>query len=83
MRPPEVTELDWSASERYRVEGMLDAALVGSEETVRARLRDVESGWAPDEIMAMSDLPDPAMTMSSYARLAELSVSAGAAGRRP
>jgi luciferase family oxidoreductase group 1 len=72
MRPPEIAELDWSASERYRVDAMLEAALVGSDSTVRARLLEVERRWAPDEVMAMTDLPDPDMTMSSYARLANL-----------
>lgn len=72
MRPPEIAELDWSASERYRVDAMLEAALVGSESTVRARLLDVERQWAPDEVMAMTDLPDSDVTMSSYVRLANL-----------
>jgi luciferase family oxidoreductase group 1 len=72
MRPPEIAELDWSASERYRVDAMLEAALVGSDSTARARLLEVERRWAPDEVMAMTDLPDPDMTMSSYARLANL-----------
>ncbi len=72
MRPPEIAELDWSASERYRVDAMLEAALVGSDATVRARLLDVERRWAPDEVMAMTDLPDSHMTMSSYDRLANL-----------
>jgi luciferase family oxidoreductase group 1 len=72
MRRPELAELDWSASERYRVEAMLDAALVGSDSNVRAGLLEVRRRWAPDEIMAMTDLPDSGMTMSSYARLADL-----------
>jgi len=72
MRRPESAELDWSASERYRVDAMLEAALVGSDSTVRARLLDVERRWAPDEVMAMTDLPDPDVTMSSYVRLANL-----------
>jgi luciferase family oxidoreductase group 1 len=72
MRPPEAAELDWSASERYRVEAMLDAALVGSDSTVREHLLDVSRRWAPDEIMAMTDLPDSGMTISSYVRLAGL-----------
>jgi luciferase family oxidoreductase group 1 len=72
MRPPESAELDWSASERYRVDAMLEAALVGSDSTVRACLLDVERRWAPDEIMAMTDLPESDMTMNSYVRLANL-----------
>jgi luciferase family oxidoreductase group 1 len=72
MRPPESAELDWSASERYRVDAMLGAALVGSDATVRARLLDVQRRWVPDEVMAMTDLPDSEMTMSSYVRLANL-----------
>jgi luciferase family oxidoreductase group 1 len=72
MRPPEVAELDWSASERYRVEAMLAAALVGSAGTVREQLLDVARRWAPDEVMAMTDLTDPEVAMGSYARLADL-----------
>jgi luciferase family oxidoreductase group 1 len=75
MRRPESAELDWSASERYRVDAMLEAALVGSDSTVRARLLDVERRWAPDEVMAMTDLPDSDVTMSSYVRLADLAAA--------
>jgi hypothetical protein len=72
MRPPEIAELDWSASERYRVDAMLEAALVGSDSTVRVGLLDVARRWAPDEVMAMTDLPDYDVTMNSYVRLAHL-----------
>ena len=72
MRLPDEADLDWSASERYRVEAMLDAALVGSPATVRDRLRDVAARWAPDEVMAVTDLPDPDATLGSYARLGEV-----------
>jgi hypothetical protein len=41
MRPREAAELDWSACERYRVDAMLDAALVGAESSVLADLREV------------------------------------------
>jgi luciferase family oxidoreductase group 1 len=78
MRPPEAAELDWSSSERYRVEAMLDAALVGSARTVASRLCEGGRRWSPDEIMAMTDLPDPDVTMSSHARLARVM-----AGLRP
>jgi alkanesulfonate monooxygenase SsuD/methylene tetrahydromethanopterin reductase-like flavin-dependent oxidoreductase (luciferase family) len=72
LRPPEQADLDWSTSERYRVDAMLEAAVVGSAGTAAARLRDVARRWAPDEVMAMTDLPDPAATMRSFAHLAEL-----------
>jgi luciferase family oxidoreductase group 1 len=72
MRPPEAAELDWSPSERYRVDAMLEAAVVGSGPTVRARLLEVGKRWAPDEIMAMTDLPDFEVTLRSHARLADL-----------
>lgn len=71
MRPPEAAELDWSASERYRVEAMLAAALVGSDRTVQSRLLDVGRRWAPDEVMAMTDLPDFEATINSHVRLIE------------
>lgn len=72
MRAPEAAELDWSASERYRVDAMLEAAVVGSGPAVRARLLEVGKRWAPDEIMAMTDLPDSEVTLRSHARLADL-----------
>jgi luciferase family oxidoreductase group 1 len=79
MRSPEAAELDWSASERYRVGGMLDAAIVGSADTVRRRLLDVDRRLAPDEVMAMTDLPDPGTTLGSYTRLAEIAATLHAA----
>jgi len=88
MRRPDEVDLDWSAGERYRVDGMLEAALVGSADTVRGQLLDVVRRLAPDEVMAMTDLPDPEVTMGSYGRLAEIaesvpvSVIAEGAGRR-
>ena len=75
MRRPDDVDLDWSASERYRVEGMLEAALVGSADTVRGQLLDVVRRLAPDEVMAMTDLPDPEVTIGSYTRLAEIAES--------
>ncbi len=87
MRRPDEVDLDWSASERYRVDGMLKAAVVGSADTVRGQLFDVVRRLAPDEVMAMTDLPEPEVTMSSYGRLAEIAesvpvtVAAAGAGR--
>jgi luciferase family oxidoreductase group 1 len=75
LLPPEAAELDWSASERYRVDAMLEAALVGSEATVRERLLDVARKWGPDEVMAMSDLPDPSAMLRSFVGLAELAAA--------
>ena len=82
MRPPGEVELDWSASERYRVDGMLEAALVGSAETVRRRLVEVDRRLAPDEVMAVTDLADPSATLGSCARLAEVVASMPEAVRR-
>jgi luciferase family oxidoreductase group 1 len=72
MRWPGDAELDWTTSERYRVETMLGGALVGSPGTVRPQLLDLAQRWAPDEIMAMTDLPDSAVSISSCAHLADL-----------
>jgi luciferase family oxidoreductase group 1 len=72
LRPPGHAELDWTASERYRVETMLGGALIGSPATVRAQLADLARRWAPDEVMAMTDLPDSSVTIGSYAALASL-----------
>jgi luciferase family oxidoreductase group 1 len=80
LRGPDDVELDWSAGERYRVDGMLEAALVGSADTVRAQLRDVARRLAPDEVMAMTDLPDPEVTVRSHTRLAVVVADAAVAG---
>ena len=82
MRPPEDAELDWSASERYRVEGMLAAALVGSDPTVHARLLDIDRRLAPDEVMAMTDLTDPEVTLRSFAGLAKVIAAVPDVARR-
>lgn len=80
LRGPDDVELDWSAGERYRVDGMLEAALVGSADTVRARLRDIARRLAPDEVMAMTDLPDPGVTLGSHTRLAGIVAAVAPAG---
>ena len=72
MVPPDAADLDWSASERYRVHSMLDAAMVGSPRTVEGLLDGAQSRWAPDELMAMTDLPSPEATVDSHTRLAGL-----------
>ena len=66
--------------ERYRVDGMLEAALVGSADTVRAQLRDVARRLAPDEVMAMTDLPDPGVTLRSHIGLAGIVAAVAPAG---
>jgi len=80
LRGPDDVELDWSAGERYRVDGMLEAALVGSADAVRAQLRDVARRLAPDEVMAMTDLPDPGMTVRSHTRWAAVAADVTVAG---
>ena len=80
MRRPDDVELDWSAGERYRVDGMLEAALVGSEGTVRTQLLDIDRRLAPDEVMAMTDLPDAGVTLGSHTRLAGIVATVHAAG---
>jgi len=72
MVAPIDAELDWSSSERYRVQGMLDAAIMGSPETAERLLDQVRARWSPDELMAMTDLPSPEATMNSHTHLAEL-----------
>jgi luciferase family oxidoreductase group 1 len=72
LRRPDDADLDWSASERYRVDGMLKAAVVGSAGSVRRQLRAVDERLVPDEVMAVSDLPDPDAIVASYTRLAEV-----------
>jgi len=40
--------------------------------SVRAGLLEVAQRWAPDEVMAMTDLPDPEATIRSHIGLAEV-----------
>jgi hypothetical protein len=56
---------------------MLDAALVGSDRTVESCLQEVRRRLAPDEIMAMTDLPDTNVTMNSHVRLAGIAATMG------
>lgn len=72
---PAEADLDWSASESYRVDRMLEAAIVGSPGTVATKLREMNRRWAPDELMAMTDLPCPKMTMNSHIQLAKLAAA--------
>ena len=58
-------------------EAMLDAALVGSDRTVESCLQEVRRRLAPDEIMAMTDLPDTNVTMNSHVRLARIAATMG------
>jgi luciferase family oxidoreductase group 1 len=82
MRLPAEVNLDWSPSERYRVDAMLEAAIVGSDTTVRGRLLDVAQRWAPDEVMTMTDLPDAEITMNSHRRLADIAAALPTASQR-
>lgn len=81
MQPPDDVALDWSASERYRVEGMLEAAVVATAATACRQLRDVAGRLAPAEVMTMTDLPDADATLRSCTRLAEITaeITAGVA----
>jgi len=81
MRMPADCDLDWSGSERYRVDAILAAAVVGSAATVREGLAAIDRRWAPDELMAMTDPPDTEATLSSFARLRSLTERKGRPGR--
>jgi luciferase family oxidoreductase group 1 len=77
IRPPELAEPDWSPSERYRVDAMLAGALVGSAATVHDALAELSRRLSPDEVMAVTDLTDPAVTLASHTELARIVAALG------
>jgi len=65
----------WSALERAAVESRLGAAIVGSENTVKAGLEKLLAETAADEIIAVTDTWDPEARLDSYHRLAKVAAS--------
>ena len=63
----------WSEWERAAVESKLRAAIVGSDSTVEAGLRQLLAATGADEIIAVTDTWDHAVRLDSYERLAKVS----------
>jgi luciferase family oxidoreductase group 1 len=74
---PPVDSLDaidhpWNALEKAAVESRLGAAIVGSNETVKAGLEKLVAETDADEVIAVTDTWDHEARLDSYRRLAEI-----------
>ncbi len=74
---PPVDSLDaidqpWNAFEQAAVESRLSAAIVGSDETVKAGLQKLVAETGADEIIVVTDTWDHEARLDSYHRLANV-----------
>ena len=77
---PPVDSLDaieqpWNAFEQAAVESRLRAAIVGSEDTVKAGLEKLIAETGADEIIAVTDTWDHQARLDSYRRLAQVAAT--------
>ena len=77
---PPVDSLDaidhpWNALEKAAVENRLSAAIVGSENTVKAGLEKLVAETGADEIIAVTDTWDHEARLDSYRRLARIAAA--------
>lgn len=68
LLPPPVDsmEQEWNAAERAAVEERMRYALIGSVETIRARLKEILAETAADEIIATAQIFDHAARLRSF-----------------
>lgn len=77
---PPVDSLDaidqpWNAFEQAAVESRLRAAIVGSDEAVKAGLEKLVSETGADEVIAVTDTWDHQARLDSYRRLAKIAAT--------
>jgi luciferase family oxidoreductase group 1 len=77
---PPVDSLDaidrpWNAIEKAAVESRLSAAIVGSEETVKAGLEKLVAETGASEVIAVTDTWDHEARLDSYRRLAKIAAT--------
>jgi alkanesulfonate monooxygenase SsuD/methylene tetrahydromethanopterin reductase-like flavin-dependent oxidoreductase (luciferase family) len=77
---PPVDSLDaidqpWNAIEKAAVESRLSAAIVGSEETVKAGLEKLVAETGASEVIAVTDTWDHEARLDSYRRLANIAAT--------
>jgi len=65
----------WNALEKAAVESRLSAAIVGSDETVKAGLERLIAETGADEVIAVTDTWDHESRLDSYRRLAEVAAA--------
>ncbi|WP_206108222.1 LLM class flavin-dependent oxidoreductase [Paludisphaera soli] len=68
LMPPPVDDMDrlWAPAERAAVERMTRVTVVGSPDTVRARLQSLVNATQPDEIIFCGQIYDHAARLRSY-----------------
>jgi alkanesulfonate monooxygenase SsuD/methylene tetrahydromethanopterin reductase-like flavin-dependent oxidoreductase (luciferase family) len=78
---PPVDSMDglWNDFERAAVENKLSAAIVGSNETVKAGLEKLVSETAADEVIVVTDTYNHADRLESYDRVAAVAKELGVA----
>jgi luciferase family oxidoreductase group 1 len=78
---PPVDDMDavWQDWEREAVESKLRAAIVGSQQTVKAELEALVAATGADEIIAVTDVWDHAERLDSVRRLSEIAATIEAA----
>jgi luciferase family oxidoreductase group 1 len=71
--PPPVETMDgiWSEAERFLVESRMALAVIGSPETVRQKLADIQRQTGADELIFTSDLYDHTLRLRSFQIAAE------------
>ena len=62
----------WSAAERVAIESRLEAAIVGSDWTVKAGLEKLVRQTGADEVIVVTDTYEQADRLESYRRVAEI-----------
>ena len=70
LPPVESMETLWQDSERAAVESRLRAAIVGSDQTVKAGLEILVGDTAADEVIVVTDTYEHADRLQSYERVA-------------
>jgi luciferase family oxidoreductase group 1 len=75
LPPVDSMEPLWTDLERAAVENRLEAAIVGSNATVKARLEKLAGDTAADEVIAVTDTYEHADRLQSYERVAEVAKS--------
>ena len=63
---------EWTDDERAYADGYLRSQVVGSPETVRAKLELLLAETGADEVMATATIPDAQARVRSFTLLAEL-----------
>lgn len=69
--PEEALAYDYSEMERTAIAENRDRHIIGNPESVREQLEAIEAECAPDEIMIVSNIHDPASRLRSYELVAD------------